>query len=193
MPTYQSAWLKAHHPAAFYAGLLTHDPGMYPKRLLLADARRRGVPVLPLDVNRSGADYQVELVSGRMGCCGSRCPTCTASASEETARLVAGRPYASLQDLWQRARPGRPVAERLVRVGALDGFLTGSDANRRDLLLQVAELHRRRGGPARSGQLPLPAGGPEAGIAAAGFPDLDDGERLDAELGDPRAWTPPTI
>ncbi len=30
VPTYQSAWLKAHHPAAFYAGLLTHDPGMYP-------------------------------------------------------------------------------------------------------------------------------------------------------------------
>lgn len=27
VPTYQSAWLKAHHPAAFYAGLLTHDPG----------------------------------------------------------------------------------------------------------------------------------------------------------------------
>ncbi|HEV7625713.1 MAG TPA: DNA polymerase III subunit alpha, partial [Streptomyces sp.] len=44
VPTYQSAWLKTHHPAAFYAGVLEHDPGMYPKRLLLADARRRGVP-----------------------------------------------------------------------------------------------------------------------------------------------------
>src|SRR6185312_9008134 len=64
VPTYQSAWLKAHHPAAFYAGLLTHDPGMYPKRLLLADARRRGVPILPLDVNRSGAAYRIELTSG---------------------------------------------------------------------------------------------------------------------------------
>ncbi|WP_052744509.1 DNA polymerase III subunit alpha, partial [Streptomyces odonnellii] len=63
VPTYQSAWLKAHHPAAFYAGLLTHDPGMYPKRLLLADARRRGVPVLPLDVNRSSATHRIELVS----------------------------------------------------------------------------------------------------------------------------------
>ena len=63
VPTYQSAWLKAHHPAAFYAGLLTHDPGMYPKRLLLADARWRGVPVLPLDVNRSGAAHRIELVS----------------------------------------------------------------------------------------------------------------------------------
>ena len=63
VPTYQSAWLKAHHPAAFYAGLLEHDPGMYPKRLLLADARRRGVPVLPLDVNRSAAAHRIELVS----------------------------------------------------------------------------------------------------------------------------------
>ena len=63
VPTYQSAWLKAHHPAAFYAGLLTHDPGMYPKRLLLADARRRGVPVLPLDVNRSAVAHRIELVS----------------------------------------------------------------------------------------------------------------------------------
>ncbi|MEU9184474.1 DNA polymerase III subunit alpha [Streptomyces sp. NPDC048484] len=63
VPTYQSAWLKAHHPAAFYAGLLTHDPGMYPKRLLLADARRRGVPILPLDVNRSAVAHGIELVS----------------------------------------------------------------------------------------------------------------------------------
>ena len=42
LPTYQSAWLKAHHPAAFLAGVLTHDPGMYPKRLILDDARNLG-------------------------------------------------------------------------------------------------------------------------------------------------------
>ena len=52
LPTYQSAWLKAHHPAAFLAGVLTHDPGMYPKRLILDDARQFGIAVLPLDVNR---------------------------------------------------------------------------------------------------------------------------------------------
>ena len=39
VPVYQSAWLKRHHPAAFYAGVLTHDPGMYPKRVIIADAR----------------------------------------------------------------------------------------------------------------------------------------------------------
>ena len=46
LPTYQSAWLKAHHPAAFLAGVLTHDPGMYPKRLILDDARQFGIAVL---------------------------------------------------------------------------------------------------------------------------------------------------
>ena len=57
MPTYQSAWLKAHHPAAFLAGVLTHDPGMYPKRLLLEEARSLGITVLGVDVNASTGEY----------------------------------------------------------------------------------------------------------------------------------------
>ncbi|MBM6404014.1 DNA polymerase III subunit alpha [Phycicoccus sp. CSK15P-2] len=62
LPTYHSAWLKAHHPAAFLAGILTHDPGMYPKRLLLDDARSFGIPVLGLDVNVSSDTYRIEPV-----------------------------------------------------------------------------------------------------------------------------------
>ncbi len=53
LPTYQSAWLKAHYPAHFISGVLTHDPGMYPKRLILDDARQLGIAVLGLDVNAS--------------------------------------------------------------------------------------------------------------------------------------------
>ncbi len=177
VPTYQSAWLKSHHPAAFYAGVLTHDPGMYPKRLLLADARRRGVPVLPLDVNRSGADYRIELVSGEWGL-RLALSEVHGISEQEAARLVAGQPYSSLSDLWQRARPSRPVAERLVRVGALDAF----GPNRRDLLLQTAELHRGARS-ARDGQLPLPTGETDSAVARTGLPDMDDGERLGAELG----------
>jgi error-prone DNA polymerase len=177
VPTYQSAWLKAHRPAAFYAGLLTHDPGMYPKRLLLADARRRGVPVLPLDVNQSDADYRIELVSGTWGLRLGLADVHGISEAE-TGRLVAGRPYSSLQDLWQRARPARPVAERLAQVGALDPL----GANRRDLLLQIAELHRQgRTKGAYKDQLPL--GGDDSRAAPAGLPDMDAGERLGAELG----------
>jgi error-prone DNA polymerase len=62
VPTYQSSYLKAHWPAHFLAGVLTHDPGMYPLRLILEDARRRGIPILPLDVNRSEPEYVVEPV-----------------------------------------------------------------------------------------------------------------------------------
>ncbi|MER6696544.1 hypothetical protein ABT289_05085 [Streptomyces fimicarius] len=51
--------------------------------------------MLPVDISHSKAGHQVE-------------------------RIVAGQPYASLQDLWERARPARPTAERLVEIGALD-------------------------------------------------------------------------
>ncbi|MFJ3105749.1 DNA polymerase III subunit alpha [Streptomyces sp. NPDC086835] len=227
VPTYQSAWLKAHHPAAFYAGLLTHDPGMYPKRLLLADARRRGVPVLPLDVNRSAVAHRIELVSddvsfqagtgtgpgavrgarpgsgpgpgpgrdARLGAgpgpgavAGSRpgqgrwglrlaLSDVHGISEAEAARIEAGQPYSSLLDFWQRACPSRPVAERLAQVGALDAF----GANRRDLLLHLAELHRTQRGAASYGsQLPLAQGQKTAPV---GLPDLGDAERLSAELG----------
>ncbi|MBV2356570.1 DNA polymerase III subunit alpha [Streptomyces sp. J2-1] len=179
VPTYQSAWLKAHHPAAFYAGLLTHDPGMYPKRLLLADARRRGVPILPLDVNASGAAHRIEPVSGEGGgeVWGLRLALGDVQgiSAAEARRIEEGRPYSSLRDFWERARPSRPLADRLARVGALDAF----GANRRDLQLHLSELHRSaRGGG--GGQLPL-AGG--RGTAPAGLPDLTPEERLSAELG----------
>ncbi|MEU5583135.1 DNA polymerase III subunit alpha [Streptomyces huasconensis] len=180
VPTYQSAWLKAHHPAAFYAGLLTHDPGMYPKRLLLADARRRGVPILPLDVNRSAVAHRIELVSDNSGSrdvWGLRLALSDVHgiSEAEAARIADGQPYASLVDFWERARPSKPVAQRLAQVGALDAF----GANRRDLQLHLTEL--RRGSRAAAGaQLPL-AGGRRT--ASAGLPDLDDAERLSAELG----------
>ncbi|HEY3263945.1 MAG TPA: DNA polymerase III subunit alpha [Actinomycetota bacterium] len=60
VPTYQSAWLKAHYPAHFLTGVLTHEPGMYPRRLILEDAREHAIPILPLDVNASESDYVVE-------------------------------------------------------------------------------------------------------------------------------------
>ncbi|MFF3913463.1 DNA polymerase III subunit alpha [Streptomyces sp. NPDC001852] len=176
VPTYQSAWLKAHHPAAFYAGLLTHDPGMYPKRLLLADARRRGVPILPLDVNVSGVAHRIELVS-ESGVWGLRLALSDVHgiSEAEAKRIADGQPYSSLVDFWERARPSRPLAQRLAQVGALDAF----GANRRDLQLHLTELHRgARGGG--GGQLPL-AGGRKT--ASAGLPDLTSAEKLSAELG----------
>jgi error-prone DNA polymerase len=123
VPTYQSAWLKRHYPAAFYAGVLTHDPGMYPKRVIVGDARLAGIPILPVDVNASAGDWCVERVAQLPGE-GLRpgLREVKGISDAEVARIVAGQPYASLRDLWERAAVSRPVAERLVLVGALDSL-----------------------------------------------------------------------
>ena len=123
VPTYQSAWLKRHYPAAFYAGVLTHDPGMYPKRVIVGDARLAGIPILPVDVNASIGDWCVERVPQLPGE-GLRpgLREVKGISEAEVARIVAGQPYTSLRDLWERAAVSRPVAERLVLVGALDSL-----------------------------------------------------------------------
>ena len=49
---YQSAWLRRYHPAAFLCSLLNAQPmGFYPPASLIRDGQRRGVEVLPPDVN----------------------------------------------------------------------------------------------------------------------------------------------
>jgi error-prone DNA polymerase len=155
LPTYQSAWLKAHWPAHFLAGVLTHDPGMYPKRLILDDARQFGVGVLGLDVNASGASYLVER-TGDGPAAGHAIRLSLTDvkgiSAAEVERIVSGRetPYASLSDFFHRARVSRPVLERLVLAGGFDsvyGIGSGDHdvqrrgrVTRRDLLLQVADL-----------------------------------------------------
>ena len=158
LPTYQSAWLKAHWPAHFLAGVLTHDPGMYPKRLILDDARQFGVGVRGLDVNASASAYVVERADDAGD--GPRSHAIRLSLTDvkgisaaEVARIVEARGggrYASLSDFFHRARVSRPTLERLVLAGGFDGvygIATGEQAldrrgriTRRDLLLQVAEL-----------------------------------------------------
>src|ERR1700731_3315922 len=52
---YASAYIKAHHPAAFTIALLNAWPmGFYHPATLIKDAQRHGVQVLPVDVNQSG-------------------------------------------------------------------------------------------------------------------------------------------
>ncbi|WP_375391360.1 DNA polymerase III subunit alpha [uncultured Sphingomonas sp.] len=61
--TYQTAWLKAHHPAEFFAASMCYDMALTDKLgIFVEDARRAGVTVLPPDVNRSAADFSVELL-----------------------------------------------------------------------------------------------------------------------------------
>jgi error-prone DNA polymerase len=230
LPTYQSAWLKAHHPAAFLAGVLTHDPGMYPKRLILDDARQFGIAVLGLDVNRSEASYRVEKVGvldepppevlgepprhppddlrlpdGRAYGIRMALSDVKGITEAEVARVVEGRPFASLSDFWHRAAVSRPIVERLVLAGAFDAvYNIGGLApvrrrgriTRRDLLLQVAELDawsralaRGRGRPrAVAGPLPAPEPLDVVGRAArqsqAARPVEPQDTQLALDLGD---------
>ncbi|HXQ96113.1 MAG TPA: PHP domain-containing protein [Candidatus Acidoferrales bacterium] len=51
---YESAFLKLYYPAQFTAGLINNQPmGFYPVEVLVNDAKRHGVAVLPVDLNRS--------------------------------------------------------------------------------------------------------------------------------------------
>ena len=180
VPALQSAWLKAHHPAALYAGLLEHDPGMWPKRVIVADARRHDVPVLPVDVNRSRGVHTVEPVAD--GTFGVRLALSGVKgiSEDQVARLEAGQPYTSLQDMWRRARPSRPTAERLASIGAFDAL--AGPLTRRDLLLQIHELHRHSlGRRAGNGQLPLGEGRDHL-AAASGLPEMTGRQALSAEL-----------
>ncbi|MFJ2745850.1 DNA polymerase III subunit alpha [Streptomyces sp. NPDC087440] len=178
VPALQSAWLKAHHPAALYAGLLEHDPGMWPMRVIISDARRHGVPVLPVDINASTAAYQLEQVPD--GTWGVRMSLSGVKGIQEddVRRIVAGQPYAGLADLWERAHPSRPTVERLVEIGALDR-VRGTQS-RRDLLLQVHELHRHSRQRQAEGQLPLD--GLTAASGPSGLPEMTAREALGAEL-----------
>lgn len=169
LPTYHSAWLKTHHPAAFLAGVLTHDPGMYPKRLILDDARSLGIAVLGLDVNVSGDTYRIERLDSRSGAAdfvpvhpdlpdasdyGIRLSLTDVKgiSGAEVASIVAGQPFSNLGDFWSRATVSRPVVEKLVLAGAFDSMhgigVSGSGLGRRgritrrDLLLHVGELDR---------------------------------------------------
>lgn len=138
LPTYHSAWLKTHHAAAFLAGVLTHDPGMYPKRLILDDARSLGIAVLGLDVNISTGSYRIERLDGGdpsgfvpphpdlpdASDYGIRLSLADVRGinDAEVARIVAGQPYAGLADFWHRAHVSRPIAERLVLAGGFDSL-----------------------------------------------------------------------
>jgi error-prone DNA polymerase len=183
IPVYQSAWLKRHHPAAFYAGVLTHDPGMYPKRVIIGDARLAGVRVLGPDISTSAATW---IITG-----GVSPPALRTSLREikgisdaEVGRIVAGQPYCSVRDFWDRARVSRPVAERLALVGAFDSMyqLTAPRPTRRDLVARIGVLDR----PAAAGQQPLALGFDGDGfgelVPAGELRDLSLAERVEAEL-----------
>jgi len=64
----QSAYLKYYHPAAFLVAMLNHQPmGFYTPEILIQDAVRRGVQVLPIDIEYSDALCALQNGAVRLG------------------------------------------------------------------------------------------------------------------------------
>src|SRR2546423_606032 len=116
---YQSTWLRVHYAAEFLCALLDEQPmGFYPPDGLVHEAQRRGLEILPPDVNASAAgctvtsDGAIRLGLGYV--LGVR--------KDEVEALVEARgeggPFRSIEDLAARAGAGRPSPEQPAWAGA---------------------------------------------------------------------------
>jgi error-prone DNA polymerase len=178
--SYQTLYLKAHHPAAFYCALLNHQPmGFYPPEVVAGDARRHGVPILAPDVNRSMEACTLEEASNvNRQPSNVNCPSSGVEGIRLGLRYVDGlgeawqtrivvrrgdRPFQDLPDFCRRTRLPRPVVENLIRAGAMEGI----GPTRRDLLWELGTLIYQEEGL----DLDMP-------VAAAALPALDEAERL---------------
>ncbi|HHY96032.1 MAG TPA: DNA polymerase III subunit alpha, partial [Firmicutes bacterium] len=144
---YQSAWLKLYFPAQFYAALLNNQPmGFYPPEVIIGDARRHGVTILPVDINRSRFRCTVESGSyhqpGRVRL-GLRF---VKALGEVTAEVIEKERqkglFVSLADFYRRTSPHREIVNReaienLILAGAFDAF-----GSRRQLLWGLGLLSR---------------------------------------------------
>ena len=187
LPTYQSAWLKTHHPTEFIAGLLTHDPGMYPRRLLVAEARKMGVELLPIDVNKSNREFSVEENAGKLAVRMSISEISSIS-DPEVNRILLNRPFADLRDFYLRARPSRRTVRNLAAVGALDSLFgvsshpdaEGIQLTRGDLMVYVRQLTARPAKKPSQEQLELDMSGFR--YASLGEPEPTISQKIDTEL-----------
>jgi error-prone DNA polymerase len=146
---YATAWCKVHYPAAFTAGLLNAQPmGFWSPQSLVADAKRHGVVVRRPHVDAGRANASLESIDDdvRLG----RDPTgpipvdrtalrlglssIRGVSGETAARIEAGSPWSSMEDLVRRAGVSRTQLEALATAGALDdlGRNRGKGGRERD-------------------------------------------------------------
>jgi error-prone DNA polymerase len=112
---YVSSWLKWKYPAAFAAALLNSQPmGFYAPAQIVRDAREHGVEVRGVDVNESEWDCTLE--GGNVLRLGLR--QVEGLRAADGALVVAGKPYASVEDLRTRAQVPIHAIQRLAEADA---------------------------------------------------------------------------
>jgi error-prone DNA polymerase len=165
---YASAYLKAHHGAAFVCALLNNQPmGFYHPFTLVKDAQRHGVRFRPIDVTRSTFDCSLEDDAVRLGLCYVR--GLRAEAARRVAAERALAPFLSLQEFVDRTALRRDEQRALAEAGALNAF----GLTRRSALWQVEKAGRPRGPLFREDE-PEPEASP--------VPEMDLGQRLASDL-----------
>ena len=166
---YASAYLKAHHGAAFLCALLNNQPmGFYHPFTLVKDAQRHGVRFRPVDVTRSGAFCTLEEGEVRLGLGYVRGLRAEAARRIEDERRKA--PFASLQDFVDRAGLRRDEQRKLAEAGAMNAF----GLTRRSALWQVEKAGRPRGPLFQEDVVDVAEPSP--------VPDMDLSERLSSDL-----------
>jgi error-prone DNA polymerase len=130
---YASAYLKCHYLAVFTCAMLNNQPmGFYSPAILIKDAQRHGLRVLPVDVAISDWPCSVENRNLRLGLRYAR------GLREDTGRAIlrarAERPFTSVDDLAVRVPElRRDELNRLAEIGALNSL---DKLHRRDALWQ---------------------------------------------------------
>jgi DNA polymerase-3 subunit alpha len=119
---YHTAWLKAHHPAEFFAASMSFDMAQTDKlSLFVEDMRRSGLECLPPDVNASLADFSVEdgkvrYALGALKGVGEKAMEALAAERE------ANGPYKNLDDFAERIDPKLLNRRQLESLAAAGGF-----------------------------------------------------------------------
>ena len=123
--TYQTAWLKAHHRAEFYAASMSFDVALTDKlAMFVEDMRRSDVECAPPDINASHAHFTVEKGAVRYAL-GALKGVGQKAMEELIAERDRGGPFASLEDFAVRIDPrllNRRQLESLAGAGAFDGI-----------------------------------------------------------------------
>ncbi|MBY0422387.1 MAG: DNA polymerase III subunit alpha [Parvularculaceae bacterium] len=128
---YQTAWLKANHPAAFLAASMSLDRANTDKlAVFMKEARRARVAIRAPHVNHSEADFSVDR-SGAIVYALSAVKNVGEAAMEAIAaeRRRAGD-FLDLHDFAERVdlkSVGKRAVENLARAGALDGLGTSRE------------------------------------------------------------------
>jgi error-prone DNA polymerase len=135
--SYDTAWLKHYYPAHYTVGVLNNQPmGFYSPAVVINDAKRHGIRVLPIDVNESAWEHDTR--PAPEGAHAIRLGLRQVKGIDERARETLEReraigPYGSVRDFVARTGLGEQVVERLISIGAFDW----TDAPRRELLWQL--------------------------------------------------------